>query len=298
MIWLTFIILAMFLFASIGIIQGIAIKKYSISGKKYLFYTMFLQGALGCLTFLFKPVFFHGFFFVSITILAGFFFVYGLLPYMKSIEFEEVSRMNPLFNLGPVFVLILSVLLLNLTLSKFQFLGFIFLVIGGFLISVKKIKGAIKLSKGFWYMVLTNLLLGFYFIATDYLFKNYDYWSSFAFIQLGILISASSLLLFKDFSTGKTKKSDKLKNWAKILIVSDAILSIFAVSMRNVAIKLSSATIVTSLGGIQSLFVLIMTLLISFRFSNILKEELSKETIILKTISIILLIIGIYFITN
>ncbi len=298
MLWLVLTIFAMFLFALIGVIQGAAIKKFSINGRIYLFYTMFLQGALGCLTFLFKPIFFHGFFFASISILSGFFFVYGLLPYMKSIEFEEVSRMNPLFNLSPIFVLILSLILLNTGLSSSQLIGFVFLLIGGFLISIKKIKGTIKLSRGFWYMVLTNLILGFYFIATDYLFKNYDYWSSFAFVQLGILIAASSLILFRNYSINKTKNTIKLKRIALIFIFTDAVLSIFAVALRNVAIKLSSATIVTSFGGIQSLFVLIITLLVSFKFSAILKEETSKKTIILKMFSIALLILGIYFIVN
>jgi drug/metabolite transporter (DMT)-like permease len=175
MLWFVLAITAMFLFALIGVIQGIAIKKYSLNGRKYLLYTMLLQGAISGLVFLFKPVTYYEFSFILLSISGGFFFVYGLLPYMKAVEFEEVSRLNPLFNLGPVFVFVLSIIFLETILSNSNFIGFIFLILGGILISIKKTKGFIKFSKGFWYMILTNLLLGFYFIITDYLFKRYDY---------------------------------------------------------------------------------------------------------------------------
>lgn len=295
--WLIIAVIFLFLFALIGIIEGISIKKYFKDGRIYLFYTTFLQGALSCLVIFFKPIAFEGYSFLAISILAGFFFVYGLIPYMKSLEFEEVSRVNPLFNLGPIFVLILSIIFLGLRLAWVQYMGFGLLLAGGFLISTKKFKGLFKISRGFWYMMLTNLLLGFYFIITDYLFKRHDYWSTFVFIQFGILLASLSLILIKDYGKQGILDLKKWKKGAILLVIGASVLSIIAVAVRNLAISLSSATIITSLGGIQSFFVLVMTLFISWKFTKVLKEEISREIIFLKIISIILLILGIYFVT-
>lgn len=297
MAWILFALLALFMFAVSSIIDGISIKKYIKSPKTYLFYSTFMQGFIGIFIFFFKDIDFHGFFFLSISFITGLFYVYGLMPYMKSLEFEEVSRIVPLFNLGPIFVLIFSMLILNLKLDFYQYTGFFFLVTGSFLISIKKIKGLFRISKGFWYMMLTNLLLTGFFIGTDYLFKTYDYWSSFFFIQLGILFSSMTLILFKNYGRGGIKNIKNLQGIAKILVISVALISFIGLGLRNVAIGLNSATLVTSLGGFQSLFVLIITLIFSFKLPNILKEEIKKDVILLKIFSILLLIFGIYFVS-
>lgn len=295
--WLLFALFALFAFAISSLIDGLSIKKYIKNPKIYLFYSVFLQGVIGIFIFFFKEINFYGYFFLLISLVTGFFYVYGLIPYMKSLEFEEVSRIVPLFNLGPVFVLIFSLLVLDLKLSLFQYIGFFFLVTGSFLISLKKVSGFIKISKGFWYMMLTNLLLTGFFIGTDYLFKNYDYWSSFFFIQFGVLFSAMSLLVFKNYGQAGIKRFNYIGNTAKMLVLFAAVISFIGIGVRNVAIRLSSATLVTSLGGFQSLFVFGITLFLSIKLPYILKEETNKEIILLKTISILLLIAGIYFVS-
>ncbi|HDZ60384.1 MAG TPA: hypothetical protein ENH46_01630, partial [Candidatus Pacearchaeota archaeon] len=217
MLWVLFALSALLMFAIGSIIDSISIKKYVKSSKMWLFYSTFIQGFIGIFIILFKEVNFYGFFFLIVAFITGLFYVYGLLPYMRSLEFEEVSRIAPLFNLGPVLVLIGSIVILNLRLSSNQYIGFFLLIIGSSIISIKKSKGLLKMSKGLWYMILTNLILAGFFIGTDYLFKNYDYWSSFFFIQMGILFSAMTLIFFKEYGKEGIKNIKNLKLIAKIL---------------------------------------------------------------------------------
>jgi len=90
---------------------------------------------------------------------------------------------------------------------------------------------------------------------------------------------------------------NKVSGVAKLLVLSVAIISFVGLGLRNLAVSQSSATLVTSLGGFQSLFVLLFAIAISFKFPDILKEELKGRIIGFKIIAIILLAIGIYFIS-
>ena len=146
-------------------------------------------------------------------------------------------------------------------------------------------------------MMLTNLLLTGFFIGTDYLFKNYDYWSSFFFIQLGVLTSALTLISFKEYGRKGLKEIPNLKLISKSLVILVALFSFIGVGLRNVAIGLSSAALVSSLGGFQSLFIFIITLTVSFKFPKLIKEKTNKKTILLKSLAIILLIAGVYFVS-
>jgi uncharacterized membrane protein len=295
--WLFYAFLALFGFALSSILDGLAIKKFIGDAKRYLFYSTFIQGLFGAIAIfiLFKTSFYKGPF-LLICFITGLFYVYGLLPYMRALEFEEVSRISPLFNLEPIFVLIASIILLNLQLIGTQYIGIILLILGSFLISTKIEKRIFKLSKGFWYMILTNLILTGFFIGTEYLFKNYDYWSAFAYIQLGILFASLTLIFFKNYGREGIVKLKTINLYGKIIILSVGFISIVAVGLRNMAIKLSHAALISSLAGFESIIVFGLVLLISIRHPSFLNEEINKKIIIQKVTAIILLIIGIYFI--
>lgn len=295
--WLFIALLAIFMFSLTSIIDALSIKKYVGDAKTYLFYNMSMQGVFGIILLFFVEVSFYGAGFLFVVFLSGMFRVYGLIPYMKSLEFEEVSRMAPLFNLGPIFVLIFSIPVLGLSLSLNQYLGFALLVFGGFLISTKKIHKRFRITKGFWYMMLTNLLLTGLFVSIDYLFKNYDYWSAFVFMQLGTLMAAITMIPLKDYGQKALKKLPSLGVFAKSLVLIVALISLGGGMLRAFAIKLSSAAIVTSLGGFGSLFTLLIAIFISFKFPKLLKEELKREVIALKAVAIAFLVLGVSFIT-
>ena len=296
--WIILTLFSFLMFAISSTIDGVSIKKYIGNSKIYLFYGTLMQGLIGMFVFFFVDVNLNqGIFFLVVAFSTGLFYVYGLLPYMNALKFEEVSRIAPLFQLGPLFVLVLSILFLDINLNGTQYLGFSLLVAGSILISVKRINGLIKISKGFWYMMLTNLLLAGFFIGTDYLFKNYNFWDTFFFIQLGIFISSLTLIFFKEYGIDGIKKFGKISPVGKTLVVSAAIISFAGIGLRNFAIDLKSAALVTSLEGFQVLFVFLITIGMSLKFPQILGEEIDRETLLMKTISIVSLMVGIYFIS-
>ena len=72
---------------------------------------------------------------------------------------EEISRLVPLFQVVPIFVLLLSFLFLREVLSFQQMAGFFIILAGAILISIEKYEwGVFRLREAFWYMMLSSFL--------------------------------------------------------------------------------------------------------------------------------------------
>jgi uncharacterized membrane protein len=89
------------------------------------------------------------------TIVVGLVRIYYTLPYFKALAVEGVSRVIPLLQLTPVFVLILSSLLLRETLKPEEYVAFGLLVLGGTLFAIRLGKG-IRISRAFYLMILSS----------------------------------------------------------------------------------------------------------------------------------------------
>jgi hypothetical protein len=67
---------------------------------------------------------------------------------------------------------------------------------------------------------------------------------------------------------------------------------VIAIFIFTIATSLGPVTLVNSIGALQPLFVLMMTLLFSMFLPHIMKEEIDRHTIFMKVIAIALLIVG------
>ncbi len=294
--WLIFAIFAYFLWAIVGIFDGLIIKKYVKKPVVYLFIGTFLTGFLPLLIIPFTGLSVTSSSQLIVALLAGMIFVYGLLPYFKALTFEEISRVMPLWHLSPVFVLLLSTIFLDESLTTPQYFGFSLLVIGGFMISFKKTGKLFKLSKAFWLMLLATFLIAVYYIMTKYVFLNQDFINNFLMVRIGTLCGALSLLLMKDYRREFMFAFFKLKNNVKSLILGDRMLDLVALALVSMAVMTGPVSIISSLEGVQSLFTLFIVIFISIKFPKTLKEEIGGKTLVYKLLAIILMVAGIYFI--
>lgn len=98
------------------------------------------------------------------------------------------------------------------------------------------------------------------------------------------------LLLF--FPTNRrtifdTTRAIKIKTVG--LFFSNKALAGIAFILLNYAIFLGSVTLVNALQGIQYVFLLIIAIIISFKFPHILREQISRQIIVQKSIAILLI---------
>src|SRR4030042_2893723 len=89
---------------------------------------------------------------------AGVFLELFLLPYFRALELEDASTVVPLFRIGHVFTLLLSYIFLHEILTARQYVGFIFLLGSGIVLSLSAKTKQWRLTPAFWLMMLSSFL--------------------------------------------------------------------------------------------------------------------------------------------
>jgi bacterial/archaeal transporter family protein len=224
---------------------------------------------------------------LMLVMLYGIASTVGMVYYFKALSIEEVSRIVPLFNLGPLFILILATIFLGEIFSPVKYAGIFLLVAGSVLIAVKK---DIKFGKAFPLMMGCLVASAIGNVITKYLLGFADYWTIFAYLRFAGVIAALPLVYLhhKDL-IATTKKYGKR---VVVSIFTSEVLAVIALFVFTIAVSLGPVTLVNSIGALQPLFVLMITVLFSMFLPHILKEEIDRHTIFMKVIAIALLIVG------
>lgn len=232
-----------------------------------------------------------------IILSSGFLTTIYLLPYYKALSLDETSYVIPLFQFYPIFVLILSFVFLNESLSKMQYLGCIIIVLAGFLLSVEKLNRKIfKLRKSFFYIVLSSLLFAVAQVLYKFGVQEIPFWNTLPYEGLGIALGALCITVYKNNFKKLKNETKRFKGKVFIFMTVNELVYILARYTGYFAISIISVGMVSILAGLQPLFVLIYGIILSLWFPKILKEVINKKVLSQKTISIILMFLGLYFI--
>jgi drug/metabolite transporter (DMT)-like permease len=232
---------------------------------------------------------------LAFTILVGFVRIYYTLPYFKALMVEEVSRVIPLLQLTPVFVLILSSLVLHEALRPQDYVAFGLLVVGGTLFAIRLTKG-IRISLAFYLMILASFLLAVYSVALKYLFSVQDFYTIFIWVQIAGFITFFQFIPFRPFRDPLITTYKTTSRKIGIILVAEQAVAYVSVFAYNYAIAHGPITLISSVGATQPLFVLLFATILSFRFPRVLREELTKMDVTLKVLGLIAIFAGTYLI--
>ncbi len=219
---------------------------------------------------------------------------YGL--YLEAIHKEELSRVYILFGMCPLFVLVLATIFLKEVLTIRQYIAFALIFIGSVLISFRKVEEKIKLTVGALLVLLSSL----FFALQDILFKyisKVNLTTMMLYREAGYLASVLLILLISAKARKYTKKVIKdLSLKQTLLVYSAEILGMAGIFLVYLAIQRGPVSLVSVTQGFETIFIFILTILISLFLPKILKEGISIKTITIKIISIVLMFGGLYLV--
>jgi drug/metabolite transporter (DMT)-like permease len=292
--WFYFALLSSVLISGVNIIDKVLISDYKIPPLVYV-----LVISATSLMPLVTLAFFHltplplGI--LAFTILVGFVRIYYTLPYFKALMVEEVSRVIPLLQLTPVFVLILSSLVLHEALRPQDYAAFGLLVLGGTLFAIRLTKG-IRLSVAFYLMILASFLLALYSVALKYLFSVQDFYTIFIWVQIAGFITFFQFIPFKPFRTSLITTYKITSRQIGVILIAEQAVAFVSVFAYNYAIAHGPITLISSVGATQPLFVLLFATILSYRFPQVLREGLTRMDVALKVLGLIAIFAGTYLI--
>ncbi len=320
MTWLIIAIAAYFLNAIATVIDKTLLKKQIPHPVVYVFYI----AALGIVLMLLIIPF--GIKFLTptntiVALIAGAVWIWGLILMLYTLKREEASRVAPMIGgLTPLFILILAWYILGEKLNCNQYAGFAFIMAGTFLISIdfqkhgalswlkKKLGFKTKLAlpqlrKSLLAGIPAAILFAISDVLNKFVYTTTDFLSGFVWTRAGSLLAVLALLLIpvyrqliiKDIKKNKKNKKQANKTGAKFIL--GQICGGSSAILVQYAIFLGSVTLVKALQGIQYAFVFMFVILTTIFWPKFLKENLSKEIFFQKALSVIIIIIGLYFIS-
>ena len=292
--WVVFALLAALLWAVESVTDKILISKFIKDEYVMTIVWAFLQ-LLVIFVLLFHSLNISNIFMVFLAIVGGVISMFAAVPYFKALKLEEASRVIPLIHFSPLIVLVLSFVFLGERLSSYQMVAFFLILIGGFLLSLRNIKGVFTLKRAFWLMMFVALLAAISQILLKYVYTYSSFLDGFFWFKVGAFFGGGVLLLIKKNRDNFVKSMNviKSKNFM-IIILGVGIVSFVGSLSFNYAIKLGPVSLVSVLDGIAPVFILIITILLSKYFPKILKEEIDKKVLLTKAFAIALMIWGLW----
>ena len=222
-------------------------------------------------------------------------YVLGLYCMFSALEKFDVSRvMTTIGATQPVFIFALTWLFFGpQLLSDKTILAFILLLVGSCLISFEK-----KSKSGWGYLIGT--LLASVFFSLDYIFSkivflHQPFLQGFIWMRIFVFLFTLTFLLSKNNRKDIFKKQNILNFKTGLIFIGTHLSGGAANILQGLAIFLSPVAflpIINSLRGIQYVFLFLLTLFFSIFFPKILKEEISRQIIIQKVFSIVLIAVG------
>ena len=226
-------------------------------------------------------------------LLASVVYVLATYMYFIALNKNDASIVVVMFQLIPVFSYILAYIFFRETLTRWQIIGSIIIILSAVLISFDfEEKNNKSKFKALLLMTLSSLFYSVYFILFDNAIRDSSYNSCAFWYQIGFLLIGLVLICIKSFRTTfiKAIKTNGKKYFSFNAV--NEVLNLIAnllVNFANVTIPIAMANI---LNGFQGAFVFILGAIGVKVLPKYFKEDLSKKNIVQKVSCIVLSIVG------
>jgi drug/metabolite transporter (DMT)-like permease len=293
--WFIFALLAPILWAGCNVIDKFLLEKYIKDPISYEFLiSLFNAISIAIILFLYQVSSdFYGFV-LGITI--GIIGAIAVILYNKSMIDEEASRVVPLAYIDSIFVAILAYIFLGEVFNLPKYLGIIFILVGGILISFKKTAKKWHFSSAVKFILIAGFLWGTASVISKYTLSLINIFSLTTWQLIGYQITVPFFLL-----SGKVRKNflrdiKKVDKKVFSLMIINTLIYFVAILSFYFATSISSISLVFAIASTQPFFIFIYTLIITKTAPRIIREDIGKSTILLKIIAIFLIILGTFFI--
>ena len=294
------------------------------SAATYAFYSgitsvfvVILLPFLGRLTDLFLPPTI-----IALSLFVGIIFVAAIYFLYFSLKRCDVSRIVPFIGGGiPVFLLIFSYLFWGGTFYLRGFISIVLFIAGGLVLTTEirqkgspdSLVGHLVGSGGYRFQIcqfdarhgiLAALCAAFFFALTFFLTKEVflsspGFIPEFFWIRMGSALGALLMLIIPRFRAKIFLTSPYISRSSFGMLFGNKIIGATSFILLNYAFYVAPSqthvVIINALKGAEHLFVFIFSVGLSLFVPHILREDIDRHTLILKSTGILLIVTGFWF---
>lgn len=290
MLWLIITILSYLILALVFLVDKYLLVGPIPNPKVYAFYIGILGGAVLLLIpfidfYVLEPMQ------LIFAFISGASFVLGMFWFFKGLKLFESSRIVPAVGgILPIFTF-LFIYIFSKGEEKIQsgdVLALLLLVFGSVLITYERRKGvslrSLKIS------VVAAFFLAMSFIFSKYVYMAHPFLLGLVWIRTGGALLALTFLFSTRFRNELFERKIKLEKKTAVVFLTGQAAGAGANILQNWGVALAPliyVAFINALQGVQYVFLLIFTALLSVKFPKILKEEISGVTIFQKIIAVL-----------
>lgn len=199
----------------------------------------------------------------------------------------------PLFQLVPVLVLAGGYVFLREELSARQYVGCFVTIVAALFISMDRIDGRIfRPRPAFWYMLLPSTFATIALLTFKYGVTTQSFWQVLPYESLGIALCAVCLLFIPGAWSDIRREAARLPRSIILIVGIDELLYVVSRYLSYFALSLLTAGVVSTLAGLQPVFVLIFGVVLSLWFPSVLEDVLDRTDLRRKLTAVGLIVVG------
>jgi len=291
MTWIFIALASYFFWALVNIGDKYLISQKIKNPYSYLVFLVW-AGGVGLLMIPFIDFFVPAAGWLFLIASASALYFLGSIFYYQAVKIEDISRVNILWNLIPIFTLIISWLAIDEQLTHSQLLAFIILVSGAIVASIHFRQTRLSFSRALPLMIASTILYASYAVMIRYISQVIPFVLIYVWNLITVIVLTLPLFLSKRFRINFQADIKNINKKVFFTIVGIAIFDELGVLFGMWALSLGRAAMIFALEGAQTLFVFMLAVLISLFRPKIISEELDKRNIVLKIIALIIIIVG------
>lgn len=231
---------------------------------------------------------------LALAITAGFSFFMALLSMFTALKTADASDVVPVVGgLNALFTFGLSYYFLDSLLPRHFVLGLVFLVLGTLLVSRFRLSFRTFLS-----VVHSGLMFGVHYIAIKALFLETNFDNAFFWSRMAIVLVALSMMLVPYYYDKVITKTKTARARDGAFLVGNKLLAGLASIILLKAIQLGDVAMVQALGGLQYLVLLGFSACCGRISHKDWGENVTTRDILQKTVSVALIVLGLFVLFN
>lgn len=296
MLWFIVILIAYFFLGIASLGDKVFLKGKQQSPAIYTFYVGIMGGLV---------VFLIPFFGIDISsfqdllypALEGILYAAALYSLYLALSRTEVSIAIPIIGaLQPIFVFFLTIVFYGFSeLAVKDVIALAILILGTFLISLEKGGSKINVKK-MAIAIVPAFLFALDMILTKQVFFNFDFWEGLILMRIFTFLTVLFFLFSSKFRKElSARRKDKSKGKGLVFVFAQGAGGL-GILLQSYAISLVPTiylAVLNALKGVQYVFLLFATMLVSYYFPKIIKEDFKRRALIRKIISVIIISAGI-----
>lgn len=237
---------------------------------------------------------------IGMSFLSGALFLYGLFFFFYALKAADASRVQPIIlGLTPLLLFGLEHYGLGTVFSRNEIIAAILLISGSVVLSLDfEKKEKVGYRKFIFYSLAAALLFAFSLFLMKQLFLKESFFNVLIWTRLGLFLGAVSLLFFprsRDsiFSSSGVIKRPKASGG----IVANKLFGAIGALFLSFALSRGPAALVNALQGLQYTFLFVLAILLSVFLPGTIKESFTPKALLQKILGMILISLGLYFLT-